>query len=341
MHLIRSFFSSVVRRYLCLAGIAVFLIAHLTGCAYHRHFEAVYAGPEPVPESISRIYMYSKYEGPYKTETLECHETYEIEKISFNTTQGPLNESHQITMTYYKRRQPGKTPVVVVLPILGGRYRIAGSFAGHFAESGYAALLVHRQKSYKENLGMENVDQTLKQIVIDHKLVLDWVETRPELDAERIGVFGVSMGSIKASLLTALDDRVSAAILGLVAGDMPYVLAYSSEPGIKKKRNAYMKAYQMTQHALYQTLKDRVDCDPMNYAKYLNAEAVMMILARFDTVMPYRKGLELWEKAGKPEKITILSGHVTAYPMIPYIKEMAMEFYKKQFEDLNPRPCRN
>lgn len=341
MHFIQCLFSSGVRTHLWLAAVAFFIAASLTACAYHRDFHYDYTGPEPLPDSIKQAYTYSKYRGAYKTETVETRGTYEIQAISFETDQGPLNQRHQIKMAYYRRDRAGKIPVVVVLPILGGKYSIGRIFAAHFAESGYAAVLVHRQKAYKKNLGMENVDQTLKQIVIDHKLALDWVETRPELDAERIGVFGVSMGSIKASLLTALDDRVSAAILGLVAGDVPYILAHSSEPGIKKKRRAYMKTHQMTRPAFYRELKERVECDPMNYAEYLDAEAVMMILARFDTVMPYPKGRQLWEKIGKPELITILSGHVTAYPMIPYIKEMSMAFFKKRFEGINSGPCRN
>ena len=332
---------SLRRKLLIPAVAALVLLTTIGGCAYHRDFNADYAGPTPLPESIQKTYAYTPYAGPYETQSIEANRRYEIQKISFETAQGPFNQPHRITMEYYKPNQGEKTPVIVVLPILGGRYSITRTFAVHFAEAGYAALLVHRQKSYKKYLGIKNVDQTLKQIVIDHKLVLDWVEKQPELDAERIGLFGVSMGSIKASLLTALDERVSAAVLGLVAGDIPYILTYSSEPGVKRKRNAYMKEHQITREELYQELKARVECDPMIYAEFMDAANIMMILGRFDTAMPYQKGRMLWQKIGKPELITILSGHITAYPMIPYIKEMATVFYEKRFAGINQGRCQN
>lgn len=329
------------RQPLILAAAAVIFLTTVGGCAYHRDFKADYAGPTPLPASIQQAYAYAPYTGPYETQFLEANPRYEIQKISFETEEGPLNQPHRITMEYYRQDRGEKVPVIVVLPILGGRYSITRTFAAHFADEGYAALLVYRQKSYKKNLGIKNVDQTLKQIVIDHKLVLDWVEQQPELDAERIGLFGVSMGSIKASLLTALDDRVSAAVLGLVAGDIPHILTYSSEPGIKKKRNAYMEEHQITRADLFRELKARVECDPMIYAEFMDAANIMMILGRFDTVMPYQKGRQLWQKVGKPELITILSGHITAYPMIPYIKEMATTFYEKRFGGVNQGRCQN
>jgi len=332
---------SLRRKLLIPAAAVVIVLTIIGGCAYHRDFSADYAGPSPLPASIQKTYAYTPYAGPYETQPIETNSRYEVQKISFETAQGPLNQPHRITMEYYKQDPAGKAPVIVVLPILGGRYSITRTFAVHFAEAGYAALLVHRQKSYKKNLGIKNVDQTLKQIVIDHKLVLDWVEKQPELDAERIGLFGVSMGSIKASLLTALDERVSAAVLGLVAGDIPHILTYSSEPGIKKKRNAYMEEHQITREELYQELKARVACDPMNYAEFMDAANIMMILGRFDTVMSYQKGRQLWQKVGQPELITILSGHITAYPMIPYIKEMATAFYEQRFGGVNQGRCQN
>jgi len=65
------------------------------------------------------------------------------------------------------------------------------------------------------------------------------METRPELDTYRIGVFGVSMGAIKGSLVGALDPRIRAQVLALGAGDLPHVLAYSTESGVEKRRNLY------------------------------------------------------------------------------------------------------
>jgi dienelactone hydrolase len=46
----------------------------------------------------------------------------------------------------------------------------------------------------------------------DEQIAIDYLISRPEIDAERIGVEGMSMGSTRAWWLAALDDRVKAVV---------------------------------------------------------------------------------------------------------------------------------
>jgi dienelactone hydrolase len=46
----------------------------------------------------------------------------------------------------------------------------------------------------------------------DEQIALDYLVTRPEIDASRIGVEGMSMGSTRAWWLAALDERIKAAV---------------------------------------------------------------------------------------------------------------------------------
>jgi dienelactone hydrolase len=46
----------------------------------------------------------------------------------------------------------------------------------------------------------------------DDRMALDYLCSRPEVDAERIGVTGMSMGSTRAWWLMALDERLKAAV---------------------------------------------------------------------------------------------------------------------------------
>src|SRR5262249_54647568 len=54
----------------------------------------------------------------------------------------------------------------------------------------------------------------------DDLRTLDYLVTRPEVDARRIGCLGISMGGYRAMYLTALDDRISS---GCVTGFMSTV----------------------------------------------------------------------------------------------------------------------
>jgi dienelactone hydrolase len=46
----------------------------------------------------------------------------------------------------------------------------------------------------------------------DEQIALDYLQTRPEIDAEKIGVEGMSMGSTRAWWLAALDERVKTVV---------------------------------------------------------------------------------------------------------------------------------
>lgn len=50
------------------------------------------------------------------------------------------------------------------------------------------------------------------QTVVDYRRVLDYLQTRPEIDADRMGVLGYSMGGTQAILLTAVEPRIQAAV---------------------------------------------------------------------------------------------------------------------------------
>jgi dienelactone hydrolase len=46
----------------------------------------------------------------------------------------------------------------------------------------------------------------------DEQIAIDYLETRPEIDAQRIGVEGMSMGSTRAWWLAAIDDRIKVVV---------------------------------------------------------------------------------------------------------------------------------
>ncbi|MGA1842780.1 MAG: alpha/beta hydrolase family protein [bacterium] len=311
------------------AGITLCLL--LTNCA-HYSMSPDYKGPKTLPEEIKEEFSYKKNEVLYKEKILEKKEKYAIKEITFASAHNILPTNHDICIQYYDINGDEKTPVIMVLPILGGSYSIAKRFASYFSENGYASVIVHRQKEYKSLKNIDKIDIVLKQMVLDHMQTIDWFETQEDIDKGKIGIFGVSMGGIKGSLVSALDDRIDAAVLALAAGDIPYLLTYSKEKGIIDKKKKLLMEKKLTPDELYNSLRDIITCDPMEYAEYINANNVLMILARFDKIVPFTKGKELRDKMGKPETIYLLSGHYTAYPYIFYIKRESLQFFRRKFE---------
>ncbi len=64
---------------------------------------------------------------------------------------------------------------------------------------------------------MRRLDQSL-QTVVDWMRTLDYLSERPEIDADRVGFVGFSMGGMRATPFVGLDTRVKAASFCIAAG---------------------------------------------------------------------------------------------------------------------------
>jgi hypothetical protein len=272
-----------------------------------------------------------------KIEVEEQTAKYVRSRILLNAVVDGTNTNRQIELDYYDLRSPEKVPVVMVLPMSGGGYSIERYFASYFASRGYAAIIVHRDKIPKDQQMIESLNPMIRRMVLDHKRVIDWIETQPKLDAQRIGTFGISLGGIKSAMLAPLESRIRAAIIGLAGGDIPYILTYSTEPGLVKRREEFLKERNLSPEQAEEALRKMITRDPLIYAPYVDPHKVLLVLARYDTVVPIAKGLELKEKMGNPETIMIPSGHYTAVLSIPYIKSESFDFFEKRFAEADAR----
>ncbi|RMD59440.1 alpha/beta hydrolase, partial [Candidatus Parcubacteria bacterium] len=291
-----------------------------------------YTGPQPLPDKIKKEFAYPSFQGEYVEILKSTNDAYWIKEVEFISQYNLIEPEHTIKITYYHPRRRSKPlPVVMVLPILGGKNQAAKFFARYFARQGFAAIIVHRQEKYKKIQEIDKINEVLRQMVFDHRQVIDWIEQRDELDSDHIAVFGISMGGIKATILSAIDQRIKVSVLALVGGDIPYLLTFSTEKGIIKRRNIFLKDKQMTLAEFYQYLRQKVNCDPINYAQFIDARKVLMVLAIFDQVVPFKKGEELRKKMGKPDTVYIAAGHYSSIIYIFYIRSVALNFIKEKF----------
>ncbi len=319
-----------------IGSLLVFILLFLiNGCAYFSA-DADYSAPPPLPETIKASYAHHKYQGDYKTKLLDKNSHYTLQQISFPSQHDTLQLQHEITIDYYAINSAEKAPIILVLPIFGGNNSISSTFARYFAKHGFAAAIVHRQNKYKEIGYLTHPNQIMRQIIFDHKQALDWIESRPELDSARIGVFGVSMGGIKSALLSALDQRVSASVIALAGGDLPYLLSHTDEEKIKKERELLLKEKDISLQELQQKLSTEIECDPLNYAQYIDAGKTLIILAVFDRTVAFHKGIELKKKIGNPDTIYLLSGHYSAIIYLPYVKYQARKFLQRKLQLMKP-----
>jgi len=83
-----------------------------------------------------------------------------------------------------------------------------GERVGHGPRGQRETKLPQEDSLFKLNLWL---GRTLWGMMLrDEQCLLDYLETRPEVDRQRIAATGMSMGCVRGSWLTALDDRIAA-----------------------------------------------------------------------------------------------------------------------------------
>ena len=301
-----------------------------TGCM-HSPRNPDYPGPMKPNALTLAPFEYEKKEITASMTPVIATDNYNVIQVDFKSKTGPGPDWAPFHADYYKLNKTERHPVILLLPILKGKEKVIESFARFFAQNGYAAIVVQRQKSFKSLKTFEGVNTILHQAVINHKVVLDWLEKRPEIDNLNIGVLGLSMGGIKASLLSAVDKRIKAGVLVIAAGDVPWVLMHTRENGLIRKRKAHLEKFNLTPEQLFTALKSDITFDPLYYAPYMNAEKTLMVLARFDRIAPIAKGLELRTAIGDPETIFLPTGHFTAVLFKKYVMKKSLVFFNRQF----------
>jgi dienelactone hydrolase len=246
--------------------------------------------------------------------------------------------SRELVLDCFRPARQTNAPVILILPMLGGKYPLERFFAKYFARHGLASVIVHREDYNRTPESAEEINTLFHQTVLDNKRAIDWLQTRREVDASRLGVFGVSMGAIKGALLTPLEPRIDASVLAMPAGDLPYVLTYSTEHGIARRRAEFLKTKNLTEEELRAHLEKGMTCDPIRVAQYVDPKKVLLVLAAWDTTVPIKKGLELRAKMGKPQTIVVASGHYTAALYVFYLRHRTLLFFKDRLKETPEAP---
>jgi hypothetical protein len=218
-----------------------------------------------------------------------------------------------------------------VTPISGGNYELEHFAARYFSRNGLAAIVIHRPESDREMTNGAQINALLKLSVQNDLRTVDWVETHREFDAQRLAVFGVSLGAIQGVMFAAVDSRPRAFALGLVGGDIADILAHSQEKSYMKRRAAMLREQHVTLPELQKKFAAAITCEPLRFAPYAPRERIFLVLGVFDHVVPFKNGRELRDALGKPETMFVLAGHFTAVLYLPYIQLQALEFYHERF----------
>ena len=309
------------------------VLGYMSGCGSHTKLPADYVTPDPLPRSYLSQFCYRAEPIVDSLTLVKEKKSYRIFEASMEAGLGESNDASPITFEFYQQLANTPSPVVLVLPILNGQKHLVRPFATHFARNGYAVVIVDtvQRKTLLEDLA--NPEPAIRQTIQRHRRVIDWVESRPDLDVSRLAVFGPSLGGFNALFLAAVDERVSAVSPALVGGSLPFVLMTSNERRIKEAVAGAKEELSMNDEQLMQHLIDNIETDTLMIAPHVNADRVLMALAKFDKSVPYESQLKLHEAMGQPEALYFPTGHATTAAYLFYLRSKIRKFFDRKLAE--------
>jgi dienelactone hydrolase len=246
------------------------------------------------------------------------------------TTPQPNNNT--IHCEYFCPAQAGKKPAVVVLHILGGDFDLSRLFCRALASNGVAGLFMimphygpRKQPGSPARMISIDPEETVRgmtQAVLDVRQAAAWLADQDEIDANQLGVMGISLGGITSALAVSLEPRFNKACLILAGGDMGEVAWTSTEMAAVRE---HWKKTGGSKESLFAALKV---IDPITYARPVAGRKILMLNARRDEVVPQACTESLWRAFGQPEIVWWDAGHYTAVRYIFEAMAKAVQFFQ-------------
>lgn len=309
------------------------IVGNLSACVSNDALPDNYRTPAPLPGAYLKQFCYAK--GPARGELTLVKEKKSYRVFVGAIEAGPvdLDDETPITFEFYEQENKGPSPVVLIMPILNGQKDLMRPFAKHFARKGYAVIIIDTVQRRTLLQDLRDPEPAIHRSIQRHRRVIDWVETREDMDAGRISIFGASLGAFNALFLAALDDRVSAAALALVGGSLPDVLVVSNERRVEEAVAQTREELSLDDEELIAYLKERIATDPLMLAPHVNAERVLLVQAKNDKTVPFARQMELRDAMGMPETITLPTGHITAAAYLFYLRSRIAKFFDRKLAE--------
>jgi len=217
-------------------------------------------------------------------------------------------------------------PVVMLQHGLGRSKEdmLTGSMQAVLVKAGFAGFAVdaalHGERKPAGSGTMTSffsADKTpIYQTVADLRRGLDYLATVPEVDAKRIGYYGVSMGGMLGALVAGLDTRIKAPVLVLAWGDFGTLMETSDL--VKQAGSSLLLTPELVRQLL-------ADVDPINFVGHISPRPVLLQNGKTDLHVPPAAAEPLHKAAKEPKTIRWYPGGHDIYNDPTAIKD-AVDF---------------
>lgn len=290
------------RRKLFLMNIVVVLLAlqaaFFPACSLHAQERK-----SPPAEKYIKAYEYD-HALPLNATEKGTQDTaaYTLHHIEFDST----NNERIPANLYLPKKGTAPYPCIVVQHGYNDSKQFGGLFANTLAPRGYAIISIDmqyhgdRKEPGKDVLSTDaeaNV-RALTQSVVDLRRAVDYLESRGDIDRDRIGYIGASLGSFLGAIFNGIDKRVKTVVLIVAGGDWEEMVRKSNvssfDPIREQARDAAgMKAFAVRMEQV----------EPLLYVGGISPRPLLMLSCENDTLVPKTSGEKLYAAAGDPKEI--------------------------------------
>ncbi|HJP02223.1 MAG TPA: dienelactone hydrolase family protein [Planctomycetota bacterium] len=180
-------------------------------------------------------------------------------------------------------------PAILILHHLQDDQTLELVMGSWFAQRGFACLVLwfpgygprRGDEGKMVSADLEQLTRLLGQSVGDLHACRDWLAQRPEVDAERISLLGVSLGATLGSTMAGMDPGFAACVLVLGGGDLATVIFNGSRETSGMER--LLNERGVDRDAASEVL---TPIDPLTWAHRLPTDGVLMLNAKNDEIFP-------------------------------------------------------
>jgi dienelactone hydrolase len=294
---------------------------------------------------VSNAYNNTPFQ--YQSRLLSDRAQFRVYRLTYPSpvvTSVPQNNT--IPADYYlpKQLQPGaKYPAVICLHILNGDEQLTDLVCSVLAKRGIPAISF--KMPYYGERGLPKGPDALAdhpklfvgaiaQVGEDIRRTVDLLASRDEINPERIGITGISLGGITAATAAGAEPRLYRTSLMLSGGDLLPLIRHARET---RQLTEMIDQLPPAERAEVETKIAEVD--PLRFAPALRDRArqgrVLMINAGDDEVIPRVCTEKLAKALGIADQVAWFEGlgHYTAMAELPRALRMTADFFA---QDLPP-----
>jgi len=272
---------------------------------------------DPALRDLLKLYEFADRDFPWQLRETRQNEKFTQYWLSFpSAVKTDVPENNTVWCRFWQPKDGAKRrPAAVLLHWLGGNFDALEIVGLRMAENGISTLMLYMpgygprrpKEGPREKLGTKDMDAmiaTLRQAVLDVRRAGDWLAARPDVEASRVGLVGISLGSIVGSLTAGVDDHFGRSVFLIGGGDLAAIVMHGSKETAAAKER--LEKAGLTVDQLRGMWKD---IDPITFASRVRPEEILMINAEADEVIPKECTVRLAAAMGAPEVRWFKGGH--------------------------------